>query len=250
MAGADKPLSTRQQAFVREYLISLNASDAYRRAGYAAKSANVDGPKLLSNPRIQAVIKAETEKRFEQLRLKADDILLRAETILTADARELTSHHIGACRYCYGIDHQFQWKTEREFSDALTAARLKLPKKPTKDHLAALPRNDGGYGYSLKRDPNHDCPECSGLGVPYTRFADTRTISPAAAVLFEGVEETKDGLKIRMASREAAMNLLARHHGLTREREQTPLEDALTALLKQVQGTALPLAPQSQKGPE
>lgn len=214
MAGADRPLNARQTAFVREYLVSLNASDAYRKAGYAAKNAHVDGPKLLANPRVAAEIAKANSARFERLEIDADALLKRAETILTADPRELTSHHIGACRFCFGIDFQFQWKTEREFRETRLAAKLKLPKKPTPDHIAALPTNEGGFGYRHNREPNPDCPECGGAGVPYAVFADTRKLSDAAALLFEGVKETRNGLEFMMASKEAAFDVLAKHKGL------------------------------------
>lgn len=214
MAGAARPLSDKQKAFVREYLVSLNASDAYRKAGYRAKDANVAGPRLLADVRIAEAIAKQTKDRFDRLGIDADALLKRAETILKADARELTSYHVGACRYCFGIDHLFQWKTEREFRETHLAAKLKLPKKPTADQIAALPTDEGGFGYRVNREPNPNCPECGGEGRPYAVFADTRKLSEAAAILFEGVKEGKDGLEFKMASKQAAMDLLAKHHGL------------------------------------
>ena len=38
-----KKLTAKENLFVGEYLISLNASDAYRKAGYNGKNANVRG---------------------------------------------------------------------------------------------------------------------------------------------------------------------------------------------------------------
>ena len=37
-------LTPKQQAFVQEYLVDLNASAAYRRAGYKGNDADVNGP--------------------------------------------------------------------------------------------------------------------------------------------------------------------------------------------------------------
>lgn len=210
---------------MREYLVSLNASDAYRKAGYRAKDANVAGPRLLADVRIAAEIARQNSERMERLGIEADDLLRRAQTILEADARELTEHHIGACRYCWGIENQFQWKTEREFRHAHLAAKLKLPKKPTLDQRAALPDDDGGYGYRITKKPNPECPECSGLGIPYSRFADTRDLSKDAAILFEGVKEGKDGIEIKMASKQAAFDLLAKHHGLAVQKHEVTGKD-------------------------
>lgn len=213
---AQRPLSKQQEAFIREYLVSLNASDAYRRAGYKSKSPNVDGPALLANPRIAEAIAQATQQRFERLDLDADALIKRAETILKADARQLTGHHIGACRYCWGIDHEYQWKTPREWREADEEAEKR--DKPS-------PSQAGGYGYRITRKPNPDCPECSGLGIPYTQFADTRDLSGDALLLFEGVKETRNGIEIQMASKQAAFDLLAKHHGLAVNRHEVTGKD-------------------------
>ena len=74
-----------------------------------------------------------------------------------------------SCRYCLGIDHAFQWKTQREYLVALAAATAKLgddlPPDPKTD--PSWPDPAGGTGYRLTNAPNPDCPECSGLGIPY-----------------------------------------------------------------------------------
>ena len=42
-------MTTKQQRFVEEYLIDLNATQAAIRAGYSAKTANEQGARLLAN---------------------------------------------------------------------------------------------------------------------------------------------------------------------------------------------------------
>lgn len=121
----EKPLSDRQQAFVANYLISRNASDAYRKAGYCGQDDAAGGYEILRKPHVAAAITERMENRLEKLEIPVDDLLRRAEQILTADARKITSHHIGACRYCWGIDHHFQWRTPREFSEAVELHMLK-----------------------------------------------------------------------------------------------------------------------------
>jgi phage terminase small subunit len=51
-------LSKKHAGFVREYLVDLNASAAYRRAGFAPKDADVNGPRLMGNDGIAAAIAA------------------------------------------------------------------------------------------------------------------------------------------------------------------------------------------------
>ena len=60
-------LTIKQQKFIDEYIISGNATDAYKKAGYSVKSdrvAGVEGHKLLKNPKITVAL----EKRTESLR--------------------------------------------------------------------------------------------------------------------------------------------------------------------------------------
>ena len=54
--SSKRPLNLRQGRFLAEYLISFNASDAARRAGFSVKTADVQGSRLLRNVRIRAAI--------------------------------------------------------------------------------------------------------------------------------------------------------------------------------------------------
>jgi phage terminase small subunit len=242
---AQKPeLSDRQERFVREYLISGNASDAYRRAGYSARDADSAGPRLLGNVRIKAAIAKLTKKRLEKLDITADSVLARYRDIADADTTKLTGYHVGACRYCWGEGHAYHWKTEREFNEALAQAKIKLPKGATPEQEEVLlPKIDGGFGYRITANPCPSCPECAGLGVTYTRFADTSTLTGAEKQLYEAVEQTKDGIKFKLADRDKARDMIARHVGLATEKVEHGVNDALAQLLAGAQGTALPIAP-------
>lgn len=242
---AHKPeLSQRQERFVREYLISGNASDAYRKAGYSHNGADTSAIRLLGNARIKARIAKLTQKRLQKLDITADSVLARYRDIADADTTKLTGFHVGACRYCWGEGHAFQWKTEREFNEALAQAKIKLPKDASPEQEEVLlPKLDGGFGYRITNQPCPDCPECSGLGVNYTRFVDTSTLTGPEKLLFEAVEQTKDGIKFKLADRDKARDMLARHLGLAKEVVEHGVNDALAQLLAGAQGTALPIAP-------
>lgn len=56
--------NVRHEAFCQAYALGGNASEAYRKAGYSAKDADVAGPRLLGNVGIQ--------QRIEQIRLEND----------------------------------------------------------------------------------------------------------------------------------------------------------------------------------
>ena len=73
--AAERALTPRQAAFVREYLVDLNATAAYRRAGYAAVDADVAGPRLLGNVGVAAAIQAGIENRAQRIELTQDIVI-------------------------------------------------------------------------------------------------------------------------------------------------------------------------------
>lgn len=68
-------MTPRQEAFVREYLIDLNATQAAIRAGYTPKGADVTGSKMLGNPKVADAIKEAQSKRAERTEITADRVL-------------------------------------------------------------------------------------------------------------------------------------------------------------------------------
>lgn len=69
------PLTPKQAAFVREYLVDLNATQAAIRAGYSPRTARAQGHRLLTDADIAAAIEAAQAERAERLQLTADDVL-------------------------------------------------------------------------------------------------------------------------------------------------------------------------------
>jgi phage terminase small subunit len=65
------PLTDRQQRFVEEYLVDLNATAAYKRAGYKAqgRSAENAASRLLGNVGVREAIAAAQAKRSEKVEL-------------------------------------------------------------------------------------------------------------------------------------------------------------------------------------
>ena len=68
-------LTPKQEVFVREYLIDLNATQAAIRAGYSAKTANKIGTELLGKTSIAAAIDAQKSRREERTAITADWVL-------------------------------------------------------------------------------------------------------------------------------------------------------------------------------
>lgn len=74
---ADSKLTAKQQRFADEYLIDLNATAAYKRAGYVGKgnTAEVCASQLLSNPKVAEYIQAAMDKRSNDLGIDAKYVL-------------------------------------------------------------------------------------------------------------------------------------------------------------------------------
>lgn len=65
-------LTAKQERFVQEYLLDLNATQAAIRAGYSAKTANEQGARLLANVSVREAIEVAKEDRSERTELTQD----------------------------------------------------------------------------------------------------------------------------------------------------------------------------------
>lgn len=74
-------LTDKQKAFVNEYLIDLNATQAAIRAGYSAKNADKIGSQLLGKSRVSAEINKAMAKREKRTEITQDRVLKELATI-------------------------------------------------------------------------------------------------------------------------------------------------------------------------
>jgi phage terminase small subunit len=84
----ENELTSKQRAFVREYLIDLNATQAAIRAGYSAKTASSQGERLLRNVEVDKAISAAMKLRAERTDITADRVLNELAKIGFADIRK------------------------------------------------------------------------------------------------------------------------------------------------------------------
>lgn len=84
-----RKLEPRQQRFVVEYLLDLNAKQAAIRAGYSEKTAESQGSRLLSYAKVSAAIADAQARRAARVEIKADDILLELLRLAKSDVRQL-----------------------------------------------------------------------------------------------------------------------------------------------------------------
>lgn len=70
-----RELTGKQQRFVAEYLIDLNATQAAIRAGYSAKVAHVNGPRMLTNASVSSAIQEAMNKRSEKTSITSEYVI-------------------------------------------------------------------------------------------------------------------------------------------------------------------------------
>lgn len=68
-------LKLKQQRFVDEYLIDLNATQAAIRAGYSPRTAASQGERLLRNAEIRAAVTEGRRRQQERTEINADRVL-------------------------------------------------------------------------------------------------------------------------------------------------------------------------------
>ena len=82
-------LTPKQQRFVEEYLIDLNATQAAIRAGYSEKTAYSVGHENLKKPEIQKAIQEALQGRKERVQIDADYVLKRLVEIDQMDVLDI-----------------------------------------------------------------------------------------------------------------------------------------------------------------
>lgn len=82
-------ITPKQQRFVEEYLVDLNATQAAIRAGYSRKTARQIGEQNLSKLDIQSAITKAREKRSERTQITVDRVLEEIARIGMGDVRKL-----------------------------------------------------------------------------------------------------------------------------------------------------------------
>lgn len=218
-------LTPKQQRFVDEYLVDLNATQAAIRAGYSPETARQIAAENLAKPYIQAALAEARRLQQERTAVNADRVVLEAWNIMTADPRELVQVKVGCCRHCYGQGHKYQ-RTLAEFN-------LDRERWLDKDNDPADFDEQGGFGFNPLLEPHPQCPACHGDGHARTVLMDTRKLGPQALALYAGAKEGKYGIEIQMHDKGAAMEKLFRHLGLY-EKDNQQKTDPLAALLNRI----------------
>ena len=95
-------MKAKQQRFVTEYLIDLNATQAAIRAGYSPKTVQQQGSRLLTNAVVKQAIAAQHSRQLKAVDVRIEDVLrdvmvIALGEILTSSNRPVTSRYADSC---------------------------------------------------------------------------------------------------------------------------------------------------------
>ncbi|HEG1825677.1 TPA: terminase small subunit [Enterobacter cloacae] len=198
----DIKLSAKVKRFIAEYLKDNNATAAAARAGYSDPNY---GRQLIANPNVAQAIAQQQKASIVRTLGSADEVLAQMWQLATFDANQLSQYRRGACRYCWGFGHHYQWRDAVEFEEK----RLEAVERDRRE-----PEDSGGYGYDHNREPNPECPRCNGDGIGQPYFPDTRKLPAASRLAYSGVKVGKNGVEITAISRERMFEAVMKRLGL------------------------------------
>lgn len=142
-------LNSKQRAFVNEYLICWNASEAARKAGYSGATAHSAGNRLLRD----VDVSGEISRRAEEIAMSASEVLARLATHARTDVSDF-------------LAFDDDGKATVDFGKAHEAGRMGLVKKIK---FAA----DGAVEFEL-----HDAQSALALlGKAHRLFIDRRELT-------------------------------------------------------------------------
>lgn len=180
----EKPPTPLEEAFITEYMRNgMNGTAAWRfvHPGVGPVAAASAAYACLRKPQIAARVEQERRRLAQKHELTREQLLAEFLAIARADPNELVQMRAVACSSCW-------------------AGEVK-----------------GGHWV----EPDPDCAECMGEGHTVPWIADTRKLSPEARALYAGIQQTKEGIKVLMHDKVAALTQAGRIIGaFERDNEQ------------------------------
>jgi phage terminase small subunit len=80
-------MTPKQERFVAEYLVDLNATQAAIRCGYSEKTASSQGERLLRNAEIASAVAKSTQAQLQTVAVTAERVKARLAALAFSDIR-------------------------------------------------------------------------------------------------------------------------------------------------------------------
>lgn len=116
-------LNPRQRKFVSAYVSGKPATQAYIAAGYSPNGADVAGPRLLGNVRIQAAVKAARKQLSDAARWEKWQLLDYYQRVLETPVGEVDENDILAQEVTREEAGEMLVRTKVKMVDKLASAR-------------------------------------------------------------------------------------------------------------------------------
>lgn len=170
----------------------------------------------------------------DDLRQLEADLVTYFKRSLSDAASPVFPVRADACRYCWGLNHAWQWKSAREYQAALVSGDLADPDLSDK----------GGYGFRPSRGPNPECPECDGRGVLDHAAGILASLPEGLLYRVRSMSVTMRGVSLTTFGAHDTLAVAARfaQQGLSRPPDveaENPFAAALRAIGKE--GSAAPI---------
>lgn len=114
-------LTEKQKIFCDEYIISLNATQAAIKAGYAEKTAYAIGAENLKKPKIQDYISERMKQKESSLIATQDEVLQYLTSVLRGESQTIDTVLVGIGEGCQEVQEVEKKPSEK---DRLKAAEL------------------------------------------------------------------------------------------------------------------------------
>lgn len=219
-------LTDKREKFVQELITGKSQREAYRSAypkskNWAESAVDTQASILFKNSKVLERYNDLHDRLIKEAEdeciISAKDVLRQLVDIVRTDTNEIVELRRCCCRYCWGLDHKYQF-TPDEMRKA--QERHAEKEKKAKKNSEEIPPFDyqGGDKYDQNKAINPKCPECFGQGIEIAFFHDTRNLSSAAKTLYAGLKTTKEGIEVKMQSKDKMIELLGRHLGMFKDK--------------------------------
>jgi len=124
-----KTLTAKQKAFVSEYLVDLNGTQAAIRSGYSARTADRIAEQNLKKLDIKIAIKEAMEERSERTQLKADTVLKELSHIIFFNVKRI-----------FTADGHLKSLSEMDEADAAAISSMEVAERMAGDSTIRVTR--------------------------------------------------------------------------------------------------------------
>lgn len=133
-----KSAMARQQRFVEEYCKDFNATRAFIRTGFSAKTANVEGSKYLSKPSIHEAVEKRKAELLQISRLGLNEYWLGLSRLYHFDIADCFDDKSGVMKPLSEMPDEARWciselenssKIMNDGKDAFASSKIKFPTK-------------------------------------------------------------------------------------------------------------------------